>query len=236
MKKTLALIFLLLASFGCRKAISFEDRVRNKIKESVEDIYIEGHHAMEWRNRNKELSNLIRSDTNSATRINLYSLWGDAILAAKMPIPSDDYHSLARILGRVNKLVDGDVTLGLKNCQSGVEALFDMRLKLIEWQKKIMDELLVAEKEIDKNDEYRAKGWRYSYSVVLGGYTSIVDRLEGWWIPYEFEFYKVPKNVRGRIRAKIEKSLGRKIRSPEEALKNRDWADIYHKAWNKELP
>jgi hypothetical protein len=63
-----------------------------------------------------------------------------------------------------------------------------------------------------------------------------VDRLEGWWIPYEFEFYKVPKNVRGRIGAKIEKSLGRKIRSPEEALKNRDWADIYHKAWNKELP
>ena len=237
MKKILAILLLFSMPFWIGREFSFEDVVRNRIEERIQDIYIEGIHIKERWRREDELLYLIGSDTNTATRIRLYSLWGAELLAAKMPIYTNDYEMLDRILYRADKLVEGNVTLGLKNCSGGVEALYDMRLKLIEWQKKHLEELLAASKSVQKDDLNTVRWWRHCYRSLFGMYRSVVNRLEGWWIPHEFEVYKVPQDVRERIRTKVEKCLGRKIRPPEEALRRRDWdTETYRKVFNDQLP
>ena len=231
--KIVLTLFLSAALAGCKDNISFEEAVIREIEQDVKSIYAE-----DWgENQTKVVFKLISSNTNNSLRIKLFTMWGDAILAAKIPMQTNDYYALRRITSKVTDRIRNDISSGLEvHCEGAKEELFDMRFKLIEWQKKCLDELLVVSQKIGK-DEYQGMRWRDCYTVLFHSYRANLNNLEFWWYPYELEFRRTPKDEMDSVRKKIEKFLGRKLRTPEDARANREWeTEIYKKVRRRELP
>ena len=119
-------IFLAVFSFavlsGCKKEYSFEDEVKCKIEEDVKNICAD----VNAKERTKALFNLISSNTNNSLRIKLYTKWGNDVLAAKMPMQTNDYLTLRRIIGRVKDRILTEVSWGLQDdCEGAKENVFD---------------------------------------------------------------------------------------------------------------
>ena len=231
--KIVLTMFLSAALAGCKDNISFEEVVIREIERDVKSICAE-----DWgENQPKVVCKLISSNTNNSLRIKLFTMWGDAILAAKIPMQTNDYLLLSRMIDKVEDRIIYEISSGLNvQCEGAKEDLFDMRFKLIEWQKKRLDELLVVSKKIGK-DEYQGMRWRDCYTALFHSYRANLNRLEFWWYPYELEFRRTPKDEMDRVRKNIEKFLGRKLRTPEDARANREWeTEIYKKVRRRELP
>ena len=231
--KIVLTMFLSAALAGCKDNISFEEVVIREIERDVKSICAE-----DWgENQPKVVCKLISSNTNNSLRIKLFTMWGDAILAAKIPMQTNDYLLLSRMIDKVEDRIIYEISSGLNvQCEGAKEDLFDMRFKLIEWQKKRLDELLVVSKKIGK-DEYQGMRWRDCYTALFHSYRANLNRLEFWWYPYELEFRRTPKDEMDRVRKNIEKFLGRKLRTPEDARANREWeTEMYKKVRRRELP
>jgi hypothetical protein len=142
--KIVLTLFLSAALAGCKDNVSFEEAVIREIERDVKSICAE-----DWgENQTKVVFKLISSNTNNSLRIKLFTMWGDAILAAKIPMQTNDYLLLSRMIDKAEDRIIYEISSGLNvQCEGAKEDLFDMRFKLIEWQKKRLDDLLVVSKK-----------------------------------------------------------------------------------------
>ena len=226
-------IFLFQILVGCNRETSFEDAVNDAIDQNVRDACT----FPVSREKRRQLYDLISSNTNVAFRLNCFLRWGDKILDADLPMSTNDYRRLTRILGGAMDIVREDVVSGLKNCKGSEDSAFDMRLKLIKWQQHHLDELIDMSKNIEKSDEDRIRWWRHCYCYLFSFYRLTINALESNWLPVEIEIYKMPQDVQDRIRLKIEQCLGRKVRTPEEVNSDWEWeTETYKKVKRRELP
>ena len=224
-------IFLAVFSFavlsGCKKEYSFEDEVKCKIEEDVKNICAD----VNAKERTKALFNLISSNTNNSLRIKLYTKWGNDVLAAKMPMQTNDYLTLRRIIGRVKDRILTEVSWGLQDdCEGAKENVFDMRIKLIEWQEDRLDELLVISKKFNSRFDFKYIEWKDCYTALFYSYRGAIDMMESKWFTNDLRVRKTPPEVKDRIRVKIENFLGRKMRTEKEVDAN--WGrtrEIYRK-------
>ena len=239
MKNNLTMLLLVTLLFGCEKNPSFEDEVVCRIAENVRELYYEDIKSSERFDKSKALAHSILSNTNTAMRIKFFSLWGNAVLGAKIPISTNDYQKLDRMLSRVKYIVRDDIMSGLRNCEGGEEALFDMCIKFIEWHRTHIKKLLAVSDSFKKAQEkfmfptnchiYSGLDisplgrWKSCYHILIGGYYSNVNMLEGRWLPHELKMRKIPCEVRDRIRAKIENCLGRTLRTETEVSRDYVW-------------
>jgi hypothetical protein len=224
-------IFIVVFSFtvllGCKEEYSFKRDVRHRIEEDAKNIIANDYS----RERSKRLFDLISSSTNNLLRIKLFTEWGDSVLAAKIPVHTNDYRVLRRIIGNVEDRILQEVTWGLQDdCEGAKENVFDMRFKLVEWQEDRLDELLAISKKFSSRFDFQYSRWEECYTVLFHSYRGAIDMMESKWFTNDLRVRKTPPEVKERIRVKIENFLGRKMRTEKEVDANWGRArEIYRK-------
>lgn len=228
--KIWAVIFVCVALFGCSRERTPEEILEESIEVDVKNVL-----GDKWVNINKDLLRSISACSNNSVRIKLFQKWGDGVLAVKMPMQTNDYLALCRICNRVEERILKEVSWGLiDECEGSKEMAFEMRFKLIDWQKKRMDELLAVAGKVAK-DGYHDRMWRHCYTALFLSYKSNICMMEWKWFPHDLKVRKTPQEEKDRIQRRIENYLGRKMKKSEEV----DWeweTEIYKKVRKEELP
>ena len=223
-------IFVLAIILGCSKEPTFEEIIEERIKEDVREILKERSV-----NINKDLLHSISDCTNNSLRIKLLIKWGEDVLAANMPMQTNDYFALSRIIGRVEDRIRQEVTWGLMDACDGAKLkAFEMRFKLMDWQKRRMEEMLDISGTVAK-DGYHDMMWRDCYTGLFLAYRSNICMMESKWYPYDLDVRKTPQDEKDRIKNMIETYFGRKIKKPEEV--DRQWeTETFRKVSKRQLP
>jgi hypothetical protein len=226
--KTLSwFVLLLLVSYGCRKEPENEptqDQILNgKISYNV-SLVRKGQMSLK---QNAELSQLISSNTNEALRVRYFTKWAKELLSTTIrDIESDNPR---RCMLFIYDIIDREIESKFR-CVTGGEVLrFDLKLDLIDWLRNRLDEVgrFYADKWGDFDvaphlyDEKRTR-WHECYISLYHCYRSSITRLESGSDYYDL--LEVKMEIREEIIRKIEKRLGRKMRSPESARAYSVWA------------
>ena len=230
--KIVLIMFLSAALLGCKEDVPFEEAVKRIIEQDVKNIYADINST----ECSQTIVKLISSSPDNLARINLFTQWGNAVLAAKMPIQTNDFYFLSRVVDRVEDRIRSEIVRGLQTSEAGEEVAFEMQFRLIQWLDERLKELFVISKRIEK-DENQCMMWRNCYRKVFSTYRSNINMLEYKWFPVDLDFRNVSQVIKERIRVNIEKFLGRKMRTPDEVRSNWNWeTEIYQKVDKYQLP
>ena len=169
----------------------------------------------------------IESLSNDVAQVGCMTAWADRILAAR--IDATDYHLWSRRINVVPSQIEG-IVAGIRRSHADVEQVFDLRLRLLEWYQEELWRLKPT-RRIDPHDGNYGEDriwWQDCYERTFVSYRSFVNRMEMWWYPDETK--DLPEAMRGKIRHKIERCLGRAMRTEAEARADRNWETDEYKA------
>lgn len=223
MKKTVLILLMMFLSV-CQKSQSFGGEISNEIV-SVVSRMRNGEYATKEK---EELSRRIMSVTNNAMRINYFKKWADALLSTTINDVCHD--NPRRCMSVINSIISCDFHLRLSEIPETSELIFDIDLDLIDW---LRDRLKETGDYIENNcgdlDGIPGRGrpedfderhkWSDCYKALFHNYRALVELKELRLL----DDRHLKPEVRDRRIKKIEKRFGRKIRTREQIVKDREW-------------
>lgn len=170
-----------------------------------------------WRQAEEFLQDAF-TQTNAVTRINELEAFAAALLSARLD--ENGYRQWDRALAAVPSLV-GSVCSGLSWSGAGVERVYGLRLRLVDWQRRQLELLKPAcrsERRSPSDEAWTA--WRRCYERAFVSWRMTVDLLEE---RFEEETRGITSAQRDAVRKQVEKTLGRPMRTAAKVRSERGW-------------
>lgn len=155
----------------------------------------------------------ISNDIEKVTAMKYFaeSLWGVDISHLKYP-------EQKRVIQEVN---DCALKIAAHLGMGGLslEDAYEVRVQWLKWQRKNIERLR-PKRDIDvtrysRDERLRYEEWKVCYESLVYSHEAVIRWIEISNIPLECE--NLPSEVRALIVEKIERFLGRKLRTPQEA-------------------
>ena len=177
-----------------------------------------------WRQAEGWLQDVF-SQTNAVKRIDDLEAFAVALLSARLD--ENGYRQWDRALAAVPSLV-GSACSGLSWSGASVERVYEMRLRLVDWQRRQLEMLKPAcrqERRPPPDEAWTV--WRRCYERAFVSWRMTVDLLEE---RFEDETGSLPPARRDAVRRRVEKALGRPIRTAAKVRSERGWETEEYRA------
>lgn len=215
----LAIALFLATAFGCR------EKCEREVFDSVEELgfaLLSHESAQELTSR---LQTCIADIADDAQRQEAIRLLMKRLLS--VPLADKPYSCQMQVMRRISDLITLSVAYRCVRMDEP-ELRCEIRLALVDWWRNQLIRLkptwrsakaVLDWKSPVESQKYRE--WRSCYMASFLSYRSLVNRVEFWWYPEDEN--RFGEEVAKRLKAQIEKTLGRPLRKEKHLPEDWKW-------------
>lgn len=144
-----------------------------------------------------------------------------------IPLADKPYPDQLQAMRRVSDLIANSIAYRCVRVDEP-ELRCEIRLSLVDWWRSQLDRLKPTRRNAkavldwgSPAESQRNREWRTCYVASFLSYRSLVNRIEFWWYPKDEKQFG--EEVAKRLKARIEKTLGRPLRKETHAPGDWNW-------------
>lgn len=161
----------------------------------------------------------IKEHADNVSKVKALNMWIDRL--SDLDVSDLEYEDQRDVIMAINDIFiyNNAIVQWLGWLENSYEKAFTAQLKVLAWQraqiKRLKPQRRINFEELTSEDAVRYLSWRKCYMSIVGYYEHTIRRMERVELPIVCnEVSETEKNV---IIKNVEKFLGRRLRSPEEA-------------------